>query len=502
MTPTKTPFAGYEALGPGDPLSSDGYALQARNPFIADLMAKLGAVLHRHDAHDPMANPSAAPDVEATDTGGSIDAGTTISVQYTLSDPQGGETLPTDPVQVVIGGGYQDPTGAPTVAVDFSAGTLLASTPMYAVSVTDGLGGETALGPPVSVTVSPAASAQALLSGLSAITNTSSSNDADAGWRLWRSMDGGVTWDLMSTGPADTDTWTDDGSSVGDCSVSPLTQGTTGSTGAFSVNVPAGQPAEATFINIYGCTDGAFISPCLLGTYPITDAGTAQTYDAIAVQGGSPPGVSTCVGGANQIDPDTDILDWPWQRPVATAADLPTDGNDTGDVRVTQDTGDIYAWDGTEWVAKVSTGISSVEVSDGGNTGNATTIQLGGGPGIAVVVQDDGGGLVQATISLAQGAPADADSDYTFASGDDNWGVESTSADAVTFTVPTNANVGFPVGTKIEVCQIGAGQITIVGDTGVTIDAPGGLAHTNQQFSTIYVRQRAADEWVLSGDLA
>jgi hypothetical protein len=38
-----------------------------------------------------------------------------------------------------------------------------------------------------------------------------------------------------------------------------------------------------------------------------------------------------------------------WKSPVATAVDLPTNGNTIGDVRVVQDTGIIYEWSGTAW---------------------------------------------------------------------------------------------------------------------------------------------------------
>jgi hypothetical protein len=52
-----------------------------------------------------------------------------------------------------------------------------------------------------------------------------------------------------------------------------------------------------------------------------------------------------------------------WQQAVATAADLPTNGNQIGDARITLDTGDAYTWTGTEWVL-VSTG------GGGGGGGN------------------------------------------------------------------------------------------------------------------------------------
>ena len=38
-----------------------------------------------------------------------------------------------------------------------------------------------------------------------------------------------------------------------------------------------------------------------------------------------------------------------WKSPVATAVDLPTNGNKVGDVRVVQDTGIIYEWNGSSW---------------------------------------------------------------------------------------------------------------------------------------------------------
>ena len=41
-----------------------------------------------------------------------------------------------------------------------------------------------------------------------------------------------------------------------------------------------------------------------------------------------------------------------WKDPVPTALDLPTIGNQPGDVRVTLDTDIIYVWSGSMWVAE------------------------------------------------------------------------------------------------------------------------------------------------------
>lgn len=90
---------------------------------------------------------------------------------------------------------------------------------------------------------------------------------------------------------------------------------------------------------------------------------------------------------------------------------------------------------------------------------------------------------------------------YTFKLADAGTVVEGTDASAQTFTIPANSSVAFPVGTTIEVFQDGAGQITIAGASGVTLRSDGGNVSTTGQYATIGLRQRATDEWVLSGDL-
>lgn len=90
---------------------------------------------------------------------------------------------------------------------------------------------------------------------------------------------------------------------------------------------------------------------------------------------------------------------------------------------------------------------------------------------------------------------------YTLMLTDATTAVESTSASAITITVPSNASVAFPLGTIIEVLQYGAGQVTLVGAAGVTLRTASTLK-TRAQFSTASIRQRAANEWVVSGDVA
>jgi hypothetical protein len=88
---------------------------------------------------------------------------------------------------------------------------------------------------------------------------------------------------------------------------------------------------------------------------------------------------------------------------------------------------------------------------------------------------------------------------YTLVLTDQGKVIECNNGSAITLTVPTNASVAFPTGTVIEVYQQGAGQITVAAAGGVTLRAPGG-AKTRVQYSTVSLRKRASDEWVLTGD--
>jgi hypothetical protein len=93
-------------------------------------------------------------------------------------------------------------------------------------------------------------------------------------------------------------------------------------------------------------------------------------------------------------------------------------------------------------------------------------------------------------------------SDYTLALADKGKAVEINSATAATVTVPAEADVDFPVGSYVEVDQMGAGQVTIEAGVGVTILSSGDLTSLRGQYSTAVLRKRASDEWLLVGDLA
>jgi hypothetical protein len=75
---------------------------------------------------------------------------------------------------------------------------------------------------------------------------------------------------------------------------------------------------------------------------------------------------------------------------------------------------------------------------------------------------------------------------------------EMTSGSASNFTIQSAATMGFgalPIGTVLEVYQAGAGTVTVVAGSGVTLD--GSTLTTSGQWKRLTIRQRAVDEWVV-----
>ena len=100
--------------------------------------------------------------------------------------------------------------------------------------------------------------------------------------------------------------------------------------------------------------------------------------------------------------------------------------------------------------------------------------------------------------TLVQNAQTDS---YTLVLGDAGKLIEMGKATAQTLTIPLNSSVAFPTGTKIDVIQTGAGETTIAGDGGVTVDSEGSKLKINAQWQAVTLIKRATDTWVLIGAL-
>lgn len=78
--------------------------------------------------------------------------------------------------------------------------------------------------------------------------------------------------------------------------------------------------------------------------------------------------------------------------------------------------------------------------------------------------------------------------------------IEMNSASATTVTIPTDSSLSWPVGGSIDIIQTNSGEVTIVGDTGVTVNSTPGLK-LRTQWSSCTLLKRSPNTWIVYGDL-
>jgi hypothetical protein len=91
-------------------------------------------------------------------------------------------------------------------------------------------------------------------------------------------------------------------------------------------------------------------------------------------------------------------------------------------------------------------------------------------------------------------------SSYTSALSDNGKLVTLSNAASITFTIPTNASVAYAIGSQVNIQAIAAGIVTVVGDSGVTVNGTGTTLRT--QWSAATCIKTATNTWTLIGDLA
>lgn len=97
---------------------------------------------------------------------------------------------------------------------------------------------------------------------------------------------------------------------------------------------------------------------------------------------------------------------------------------------------------------------------------------------------------------------------YTFVAADaENKLVTASNASAQTYSIPTDATTNFPVGSQINIIQIGAGQVTIqAASSGTTTVTSNGATSASPklrvQWSSATLIKKAANVWYVVGDIA
>lgn len=155
--------------------------------------------------------------------------------------------------------------------------------------------------------------------------------------------------------------------------------------------------------------------------------------------------------------------------------------------------GDFLKWNGSAWV--------NDPINLGTDTVGDYVASLVAGTGITL--SNNSGEGATPTIALSDVVANAQTATYTLALTDKNKMVEMNVGSANILYVPTDASVNFPVGATIDVLQTGTGktQIAAVSSGTTTINSASGF-YLRAQWSSATLIKRAANTWVVVGDLA
>jgi hypothetical protein len=158
-----------------------------------------------------------------------------------------------------------------------------------------------------------------------------------------------------------------------------------------------------------------------------------------------------------------------------------------GQFAFTKDTNGLWYYDGAAWVASGATGDIEGVTAGTGITGGGTS-------GTVTVAFD---------YSVGNQAVENTQTDsYTLVLTDAGKMITMDKGTANNLTVPPNSSVAFPINSRIDIIQYGAGQTTIVAGSGVTIRSSGSKLKITGQYSGASLWKKGTNEWVLIGDIA
>lgn len=132
--------------------------------------------------------------------------------------------------------------------------------------------------------------------------------------------------------------------------------------------------------------------------------------------------------------------------------------------------------------------------------GDTPASYTGQGGKLLVVNDDEDAVEFVAPGAVPLAINAQTGTSYTLALSDAGILVTLDNGSAITLTVPDEGSVDFPPGTSVLLAQLGAGQVTVEGATGVTVHTPETLK-LRKQFAQATLVKNGADEWLLEGNL-
>ena len=105
-------------------------------------------------------------------------------------------------------------------------------------------------------------------------------------------------------------------------------------------------------------------------------------------------------------------------------------------------------------------------------------------------------------VDVVEYGTSSAATSYTISSANSGRMTEFTSATDVTITIPTDpTNVTWPIGSNLELRQMGAGRLVFSVTSPATIVSTDGYLKTRTQYSSAFLEKRASNAWILTGDI-
>tara|TARA_R100001460_G_scaffold29909_5_gene59254 strand:- start:6135 stop:7772 length:1638 start_codon:yes stop_codon:yes gene_type:complete len=171
---------------------------------------------------------------------------------------------------------------------------------------------------------------------------------------------------------------------------------------------------------------------------------------------------------------------------TATANQTTFSGSDANSATLSYTVGNIFVY---------LNGVLLVDTDDYTAT-NGTSVVLASGAAVNDKVQ-----IASFFGSAVKSINTQTGTTYTPVLTDDAKLITLNNGSAITLTIPPNSSVTYPVGTQLEFIQIGAGQVTVAGGSGVTVNSTPTLKLRTQHSQASCIKI-ASDTWQLFGDLA
>jgi hypothetical protein len=105
-------------------------------------------------------------------------------------------------------------------------------------------------------------------------------------------------------------------------------------------------------------------------------------------------------------------------------------------------------------------------------------------------------------VDVVEYATSSSAISYTISSSNSGRMTEFTSGTDVTITIPNDAsNTTWPIGSSLELRQMGAGRLIFSVTSPATIVSTDGYLKTRTQYSSAFLEKRASNSWILTGDI-